>query len=197
MQVAWRYICIPGGSMSQQNAQEDNNDKNASSEPGAGGQSGNTPEPGRKAPWSPENFDSDRAAKLLENLHAEKEKLSKRAEIAEKQLQEKLDAEKSEFQKATERAEAAEKALKAKESELIVAKISQKYSIPAEFLQGESEEEIENKAKAFAEWAQSNKSASDQVSSRPKPQLKDGTGVDADLADFDPKAIAENARKYT
>lgn len=179
--------------MTEQNPSEKNTPDSGSQEPA----NENKQEPTRKAPWNEENFDAVRAAKLLEDVSADKDKLAKRAEAAEKLLQEKLDAEKSDMQRAAERAERAEELLRAKESELVIARISQKYSIPAEFLSGNNEEEIEAKAKRFSEWAESNKSAADQVSARPKTQLKDGAGVGSDLTDFDAKAIADKARSYS
>jgi len=130
---------------------------------------------GRKAPWTAEDFDPDRAARLFENLTAElAEVKAKRNELSSK-LQEYEDAQKSELEKAQEAAKrAAEEAQRAMaEKARLQAAVA--YGLPEKLipLLGDgSEEEIKERAALLASEVAAK--AAPQVPGRPDAKLTPG-----------------------
>lgn len=153
-----------------------------------------------KAPKWDGDFDPDRAAKLVANLRSDLEAAKTELKTAKESLGEKEEAEKTEFQRIQERAEAAEKAAAESRMELLRLRVAKEHNLPddlMEFLTGDSEEDLAAKAERLAEYAAG--PAAD-VSGRPKPKLRPGTGVEDPVAeakaDFDPLAVANKARAY-
>lgn len=140
------------------------------------------------------DFDADRAKRLVENLRAEKKKAQDELTEARKRLGEKEDAEKSELQRIQERAERAERELSETRQSLLVATVAKKHGVPESLLSGSTEEEIEAKAVALAEWAGSTKKPADDVPGRPRPRLAPGNGSDAEPVEEDVAEIVKKIR---
>lgn len=156
-----------------------------------------TPTTEDKAPKWEGDFDPERAAKLVANLRSDMDKLKQERDELRRVQQEREDAEKSELEKAVARAERAEQALQTAERDKLRSAIAKKHELPDElvgFLDGDTEDDIEAKAKALAEFAAARRDPADDLSGKPKPRLVPGHGDDSDSAPFDPDAIAKAAR---
>lgn len=152
-----------------------------------------------KAPKWEGDFDADRAARLVQNLRADLDKLkSERDEIRTK-LTAREDAEKTELQKAIERAEKAEAAARKHSLSELRRTVAKAAELPdgwADHLTGDSEAEMTAKAAAIAALLGQSKPSSpgEELSTKPKPRLVPGHGAGNDDADFDPMALADSIR---
>jgi DNA repair exonuclease SbcCD ATPase subunit len=148
-----------------------------------------------KAPEWEGEFDQERASRLVANLREESKKAKEELTEIRKRLNEKEDAEKSEFQRLQERAERAEKELETTRSALLIADVAKEYGVPADLLPtSANREEIEARAKALAEWASASRRPAEDVPGKPKVRLVPGTGEPATGEDFDPAALAAKIR---
>jgi hypothetical protein len=153
------------------------------------------PAEGGAPDWEGE-FDPERAARLVANLRESEKKMKARLAEFEAEKQAREDAEKTEAQKLADRLAKAESEAQAARRDLLVTKAAAKYGIPetlAGFLSGDSEEEIEEKAKALAEYAGGTKPPANPIPGKPKPTLVPGSGEGA-TEDFDPDAVAAKIR---
>lgn len=165
----------------------------------------NTPTP----PWgSDEDFNPEKAWKLIQNLRASEASLkSQNADLSAK-VAEREDADKTETQKLADRAARAEKLAADTRRELLIERIGRKHSLPedaVEFLTGDTEEEIEARATKLAKLhGTTNDSTTDgngekppaddpALPQRPQSQLRPGHGGESTTA-FDPAALADMAR---
>lgn len=169
---------------------------------------------GEKAPWG-DDFDAERAWKLVQNLRAERDAL-KTERDGLKTERDTLKSEKdsvanegkSELQKLQDRLEQIEAASKAKDRDLALQKVLRKHPDLEEFadlLTGDTEEELAakaerlsaiGKAKAPAEGEEKDGEKPDttELPGKPQPNLTPGHGGE-DSTPFDPTAIALAARK--
>ncbi len=153
-------------------------------------------------PWGDkENFDEERAWRLIQNLRAERDEArQERDELkAEKAAAE--DAKKTEAEKAAEAARKAQERAEKAERDLYVERAMRRHEIPedlAEFVSGKSEEEINERAERLAKRIKGEKPDSkkekDADDGRPAPALTPGHGGDAPEP-FDAHAIALAARE--
>lgn len=145
-----------------------------------------------KAPKWDGEFDPDRAAKLVSNLREELKET--KAKLGEKE-----EAEKTEFERIQDRAATAEKEAADARLELMRLRVAKEHSLPEElmeFLTGDDEEALAEKAKRLSEFAAG---PSSDDGGRPKPNLRPGNGENPATGaapDFDPKAIAKKSRSY-
>lgn len=170
-------------------------------------------------PWGDaENFDPERAWRLIENLREEVASIKAERDALKADADKRADAEKTDLQRAVERAEAAEQRAKEAERSLWTERALRKHPLPegldeeteAEFLaflSGDSEEEIVRKAARLEALRGGAKSADEkpdgeqgagaeqsaQVPGKPAPALVPGHGGDA-AEPFDPDAVAQAAR---
>lgn len=156
--------------------------------------------PAEGSPKAPEwegEFDPERAARLVANLRESEAKTKARLAEFEKREQERADAEKTEAQREKDRADRAEADAAAARRELLVSRAASKHGIPdalAGFLTGDTEEEIEAKAVALAEYASGGaKPPADPIPGKPKPKLVPGSG-EGTSEDFDPETLAAKIR---
>lgn len=154
-----------------------------------------------KAPKFDGEFDAERAARLIENLRADLDKIKSERDEARATLTSKEDAEKSEVEKAVARAERAEAALKAAQTEAARATVARKHEIPDDllpFLTGETPEDMEKAAEALAKYAGKSKESKDEeenLPGKPKARLVAGHETDERTTDaFDPEKIAAAIR---
>lgn len=160
-----------------------------------------------KAPKFDGEFDAERAARLVENLRKEVETLKADKETLSASLQEREDADKSDAQKTADALDAAKKAAADAQRLLYVERAARKHSLPddlVEFLTGETEEEISDKAERLAKYRPSDDGSPSEDSSeepapagvapqRPTPTLTPGHGGEAPQP-FDAAAIAKAVR---
>ncbi|UIW13422.1 scaffolding protein [Arthrobacter phage Amyev] len=169
---------------------------------------------GEKAPWG-EDFDAERAWKLVQNLRAERDALKSERDGLKTErdtLKAAKDAAadegKSELQKLQDRIAEIEKASAAKDRDLALQKVLRKHPDLEEFadlLTGDTEEELAakaerlaaiGKAKAPADGAKDGEQSGEkqELPGKPQPNLTPGHGGE-DTTPFDPTAIALAARK--
>ncbi|UYL87611.1 scaffolding protein [Arthrobacter phage VResidence] len=163
---------------------------------------------GEKAPWG-DDFDAERAWKLVQNLRAERDDLKKKNTAYESERQAREDEGKSELQKLQDRLDAAERTAKEKERELSLAKVLRKHPELEEFadlLTGDTEEELAAKAERLAAIGKpkdggdgenkdgEQKPDAPELPAKPTPNLTPGHGGD-ESTPFDPTAIALAARQ--
>lgn len=139
-------------------------------------------------------FDAERAKRKIAAMAEDKAKLQERLAKFEREAQERADAEKSELQKAIERAERAEKAAaehtkaEMKRTALKAAGLDDDM---ADFIHGDTAEELAARAKALAERL-GTKPADADLKSKPKAKLTPGHESTEDTGtDFDPIASAD------
>lgn len=170
------------------------------------------PEDG-KAPWG-DDFDAERAWKLVQNLRTERDGL-KAERDALKVERDTLATEKdsvategqSELQKLQARLDQIEKEAKQKDRDLALQKVLRNHPDLEEFadlLTGETEEELAAKAERLAAIGKAKAPADDAkdgekdgtpaLPGKPQPNLTPGHGGE-DSTPFDPTAIALAARK--
>lgn len=150
-------------------------------------------------PWG-ENFDPSRAWQLVENLRADKAKLTGKVTDFEKAAQERADAEKSEVQRAVERAERAEKAIADREAADKRQAVIDKHKLSADdaaFLAGVSDDDLDARAQALAArlGVGQTPNAAEVIPGKPTPKLTAGheSGESADV--FDPIALADKVHR--
>lgn len=166
---------------------------------------------GEKAPWG-DDFDAERAWKLVQNLRAENATLKTENGTLKSERQAREDEGKTELQRLQDRLAAAEQTAKEKERELSLAKVLRKYPELEEFsdlLTGDTEEELAAKAERLAAIGKGKAKDEDDASKgdadgqkpdtpelpgKPQPNLTPGHGGE-DSTPFDPTAIALAARK--
>lgn len=150
--------------------------------------------PAGKAPRFDGEFDPERAARLIENLRSDLDKIKAERDELRTAHQEREDAEKTELEKLRERAERAEAGLKDAQLSSLRSTVARKHQLPDElldYLNGDDEESLNAKAETLAKYA---RRPADDLPGRPKPDLVPGEGDDSDDAPFDPAAIAKQAR---
>jgi len=158
-----------------------------------------------KAPWTAENFDPERAWRLVENLRGELDGLKTERDALRAERQEREDAEKSETERLSGRLTDAEQKLADAQRAVYLERALRKHSIPedlVEFLTGDTEEEITAKAERLAALGSGSKSDEDaskqgdqpNPSGKPTPALTPGHGGEEETP-FDPAAIAKSARR--
>jgi hypothetical protein len=152
-------------------------------------------------PWgSAEEFNPEKAWQLVQNLRADKEKLSTKVSDYERSVQEAEDAKKDDLTKALDKVTAAEKRALEAERKLLVGKVLRGHPELSEiedvedFLTGDTEEEIEAKAVRLAAGRKPAEPKQDP-SRRPRPALVPGHSTSEADPEFDPDAIAKAARR--
>jgi hypothetical protein len=137
-----------------------------------------------KAPKWDGEFDAERAARLVENLREENNRLkaaASKVDPSSKSAEDRLAA-------LEERAAKAERAL-------LVASAAKKHGIPDDlvsFLSESTEEALDRQAEALAKYA---KKPADDVPGKPRPALKPGTGSPDETASFDAAKVAAAIRR--
>ena len=160
-------------------------------------------------PWG-DDFDAEKAWKLVQNLRGEVADLKTAKADAEKErdaLKTAKDAAadegKTELQKLQERLEQIEKDSKAKDRDLALQKVLRKHPELEEYadlLTGDTEEELTAKAERLAKIGKKdgeegdNKPDAVELPGKPKPNLLPGHSAEIG-EDFDPVAIAKAARR--
>ena len=138
-------------------------------------------------PWgSDEEFDPERAWKLIQNLRKEKDELKPLAEKA-RELE---DSQKSEQQRLNEERDALAKERDLLRGELLRERVARKHGLPdklASRLQGDDEESLEADAKELAELIPQTRGVREPVdtTSVPEPQK------------LSPQELAEKVRRST
>jgi hypothetical protein len=152
-------------------------------------------------PWgSDEEFNPEKAWQLVQNLRADKDKLTTKVTDYERSVQEAEDAKKDDLTKALDKVTAAEKRAAEAERQLIVAKALRDHPELSEiedvedFLTGETAEEIEAKAVRLAAGRKPAEPKQDP-SRRPRSALVPGHSTSEADPEFDPDAIAKAARR--
>lgn len=159
-----------------------------------------TEDAGQPAPWG-DDFDPERAWKLVENLRADQAKSKAKLAEYDKAAQERADAEKSELERATERATRAEQALADREAAEKRKSVLDKHGLTADdaaFLAGVSDDDLDARAKALAARlgvGQSTKDAAEAIPGKPSPKLTAGHESVEPADAFDPIALADKAHK--
>jgi hypothetical protein len=139
-------------------------------------------------------FDPERAARLVANLRSDLEKAKAELVSAKSTVEEKVEAEKSELQRLSERAESAERELTETRSALTRLSVAKEFHLPEEmvgFLTG-SEEEMKAKAEQLSRFV---KRPADDVPGKPKATLTPGHGGD-ETPVFDPAKVAASVRGF-
>jgi hypothetical protein len=151
-------------------------------------------EPKTPAPWG-DDFNAERAWKLIENLRADNAKSKARVTEFETAAQARADAEKSELERAVARAEAAEKSLADREAAGRRKDVLSKHGLTdddAAYLAGISDDELDAKAEALAaRLGLTKKDAAEEIPGKPAPKLTPGHETGDAAGDFDPMAIAK------
>jgi dsDNA-specific endonuclease/ATPase MutS2 len=157
-------------------------------------------------PWgSDEDFDAGKAWTLIQNLRADKASLTTKVSEFERAAQEAEDAKKDDLTKATDAlTRAQEEAAKARR-DLALERIIRRYPAleeiedVAEFLTGNTEEEIEAKAKRLAAHAPKGREEEQHeqdnpLAQRPRPDLTPGHSPANQSTAFDASAVAKEIR---
>jgi hypothetical protein len=151
-------------------------------------------------PWG-DDFDPARAWNLVQNLRADKEKLTGKVTDFEKAAQDAADAKKSDLERALARAEKAEKAIADREAAAKRTAVLEKHGLSADdaaFLAGVSDDDLDARAQALAARfgvGQSKPDAAEAIPGKPTPKLTAGH-ASSDAPDaFDPLALAEKVHK--
>lgn len=150
-------------------------------------------------PWG-DDFDAGRAWTLVQNLRADKDKLSGKVTDFEKAAQAQADKEKTDLQRATERAERAEKAIADREAADKRQAVLGKHGLSAEdaaFLAGVSDDDLDARAQALAARLGVGKAtdAAEAIPGKPTPTLTAGHESSDAAEAFDPLALAEKVHK--
>lgn len=156
------------------------------------------------APWTREDFDAERAWRLVEKLRGDLSDAKTERDTLRSERQEREDAEKTETERLSGRLTDAEQKLADAQRAVYVERALRKHSIPedlVEFLTGSTEEEITAKAERLAALGSGRKPEEDAAkgtqpdpSGKPKPALTPGHGGEEEPT-FDPAAIAKSARR--
>ena len=151
-------------------------------------------------PWG-EDFNAERAWTLVQNLRADKDKLSGKVGEFEKAAQDAADAKRSDLERAIARAEKAEKAIADREAADQRKTVLAKHGLSdddAAFLAGVSDSDLDARAQALAARlgiGQSKQDAAEAIPGKPTPKLTAGH-ESSDAGDaFDPLALAEKVHK--
>lgn len=149
-------------------------------------------------PWG-DDFDAERAWKLVQNLRADNEKKTAKLHDFEKAAADKAEAEKTELERAIARAEKAEKSLADRDAAERRKAVLDKHGLDetdAAFLLGVADDELDAKAEALAtRLGVSKKDAAEEIPGKPKPKLLPGHATGDAEPDFDPIALADSVRK--
>lgn len=148
-----------------------------------------------KPPWGDDEFDADRAWKLLEDTRSDRAKLKAERDELKKTVKTHEDASKSETDKATERATTAEKTAAEATHELARLRVAvAKGLTPAQAkrLSGSTEEELTADADELLElFKQDGESGGQGPARRPKEKLRSGAATVSDDDDeTDPRKLA-------
>ena len=148
-------------------------------------------------PWG-DDFDAEKAWRLIVNLRSDVAGLKTDRDDARTALQAREDAEKSDAEKAVARAERAEADLKEERRKGLVSAAALKHNLPddvLEFLTGDDAEAIEAKAARLGALSkvETTEEPGEEIPGKPKAALRPGHGGEETPA-FDPNAIAEAAR---
>jgi hypothetical protein len=157
-------------------------------------------------PWG-DDFDAERAWRLVQNLRADIAGLKTERDTLVAERQERENEGKSDAEKLAARLAEAERTATAAQRELWRERALRKHPLPddlVDFVVGDTEEELIAKAERLASVATpkapegQTDPAPDPVADRqrPEPALVPGHGGDP-AAPFDPVAVAEAARKST
>lgn len=151
--------------------------------------------PERKPPWdSDEDFDAQRAAKLIENLRDDLDKLKADRDELRSKVDEHEDATKSEQQKLEERATKAEARAAAAEQSAARLRVALNKGLTetqAKRLVGESEEDLEKDADELLSSFRSEEEGDDDRPRRPRERLRPGAAPAAEPEKDDPASLAE------
>jgi hypothetical protein len=155
-------------------------------------------EPDPKPPWGDDDFDPDRAWKLVQAKEADKERLRQRAEEAEAELKKHADAQKTDQQKLEERAIGAEKKASSAEQEAARLRVVLKKGLTgdralalAKRLVGESEEDLEADADELLEsFKADGGDVGQDPPRRPRERLRPGAAPAAEPDESDPAKLA-------
>jgi hypothetical protein len=146
-------------------------------EPG-GNEPASEPQQEPKPPWgSNEEFDPEKAWKLLQNVRADAEKAKADREALAQKVQQHEDATKSDTQKLEEKATSAEQRASKAEQEAARLRVALKKGLTetqAKRLVGESEEELENDAEELLASFKSDDDGSQGSQRRPRERLRPG-----------------------
>lgn len=146
-------------------------------------------------PWG-DDFNAERAWKLIENLRSDKAKTADELKALRDAKQAREDAEKSDLERAVARAEAAEKSLADREAATRRTSVLAKHGLSeddAAYLAGISDDELDTKAAALAaRLGLTKKDAAEEIPGKPAPKLTAGHETGSASGDeFDPMAIAK------
>ncbi|CCQ44319.1 hypothetical protein ARTSIC4J27_243 [Pseudarthrobacter siccitolerans] len=163
---------------------------------------GTKPE-GSSNPWG-DDFDADKAWRLVQNLRAENSDLKSENSKLKTERQDRENEGMSELQKLQDRLNELEKAAKDKDRDLALQKVLRKHpelEDIADLLTGDTEDELMAKAERLAKLGKKSDGEGDEqkpgpteLPGMPKPNLTPGHGGD-DTEPFDPVAIAKAARR--
>jgi hypothetical protein len=166
-----------------------------------------------KKPFEGE-FDAERASRLIENLREEVRTLKEERNTLKTAQQEREDAEKSELDRLKDRLAAAENETKEARRALFVSRAQAKHGLSdeeaEEFLSGlDDEEKILARAERLAglrgpgsqeengegENDEGDEGGQMDLPSKPKPNLRPGSGGSGDSGEIDEDALVEAARE--
>lgn len=165
---------------------------------GGGPQGGTEPEGGEggqepKAPWTEDNFDASRAARLLQNKEADLAKTRQQLEALQKQVDEAENAkltEQQRIEKERDEAKASGSSLALENARLKAAITHGLTEEDLEFIGGATPEEIAEKAKKYAERHGTDAKGGQGLSIRPKPRLGGGSDPSVEPDEMDPTKLA-------
>lgn len=153
----------------------------------------------RKPPWgSDEEFDADKAWKLIENLRGDNDSLKGERDELRGKVKDHEDASKSDQEKLQERATGAEtdaKQAKADAARLRVALRKGLTETQAKRLVGETEEELEQDADDLLESFRDAEGEQGSTPRRPRERLRPGAAPGADPEPNDPAELAKSVSR--
>jgi hypothetical protein len=150
--------------------------------------------PERKPPWTSDDFDPERAAKLLENLRDDLDKIKGERDDLRTKVQEHEDATKSDTQKLEERATKAEARAAAAENSAARLRVALNKGLTetqAKRLVGDSEEDLEKDADELLSSFRAEDDDPDERPRRPRERLRPGAAPAVEPENDDPASLAE------
>jgi flagellar biosynthesis GTPase FlhF len=148
----------------------------------------------KNRPWGDDdNFDPDRAAKLIENTRSDRERLARENADLKAKLKEQEDAEKSEAEKAAERAAEAEKNANTATLEAMRLRVALAKGLTetqAQRLIGSTQEELEADADVLIASFKPDGDGGQDPLRRPTERLRRGAAPAGDPEENDPLKLA-------
>lgn len=198
LRLGWTIKPIAGGSPEGGEGGETGGSP-AGSEGGEGSGEGGEAGEGKKPPWgSDEEFDPEKAWKLIENLRGDNDSLKGERDDLRGKVKSHEDASKSDQEKLQERATGAEtdaKQAKADAARLRVALRKGLTETQAKRLVGETEEELEQDADDLLESFRDAEGEQGSTPRRPRERLRPGAAPGADPEPNDPAELAKSVSR--